>query len=948
MSGFAYGFNNSFDNYQNMRYEPLDERSRYGINTVGIPKRYKSPIIYDAGVDNYVFNEIKKAKYQGVFDPGSLGNKNIFMDSNKTNNKNSGYNEKKLRKNKAHYNKIGEGKNLLILKSETKYPLNYVSHTLRTDMNNYPKQGKNIYNFNNYYIETRNNNYRNIYSRSNDNKRNFLSPDNNGKRETYLLQNDNYLAKTINIEKLNKDYNKRFNEPKRTLYGKYSNNTISFNNLAKNFSPTFAPSRNPNLIKQNTMNYINVSYSKNLNNLTRDENENINNTYNFYNDIALDDYILNDNSIDKKDTKKDIKLITFYRKKLLNLFFWHMKNFFNLHFKSLFNQIIDLLKTSINNNEHNFEDKTIKNIASLKKELKSNSFYYGRNGKYNDLLKEVKKKEKNNLQLENVNNTNEIDIENIKYLNTDVNKLESKEMKIYNKSHLNKRIASYKKVINKKKFIGNNNNLNDHNNKYVKKKIPQGIYGKKIVQQKINKLKLFDLNEKNDDKNNNIQRKKNISKIEKTPIIRRRLKSPNSGIKDNKMLNSGIKIIDNSFLNRNNNNDDSIKLDEAVFENNMDKKSSEFDKNTPDNFAIDKNAIYTIKSQYEVKNENIESNSKANEFENYSNKNLENAISIITKVIENKERDDKENKIAYLVKIINNTINKDKSQNMELIKKYFNILKDSTNDFSNEEKKTSKKLDLSKDLIKKTQLKRNKKLKKNLFLSDIEDNKEKEDLSFEKNMYKSEDEDKNRNKRKKDKFRLIIKQIRLQRNIMNKNQFNFYRPKTPTKYNINSIIDNNNKTPKIIIKKTINIIFNKPNKNSNQQVEINKKELNEIEGGLLVKEGSEEKKISDHEEKEEENIELNNYISDINVINKEDKGKKLDEKFNEELSIRNMFKFRRSIFKFNKNKIKEGNNDQYNTETEIYEDYENFVFFLRTQLIYCFLSNKNNDNSFLD
>ena len=948
MSGFAYGFNNSFDNYQNMRYEPLDERSRYGINTVGIPKRYKSPIIYDAGVDNYVFNEIKKAKYQGVFDPGSLGNKNIFMDSNKTNNKNSGYNEKKLRKNKAHYNKIGEGKNLLILKSETKYPLNYVSHTLRTDMNNYPKQGKNIYNFNNYYIETRNNNYRNIYSRSNDNKRNFLSPDNNGKRETYLLQNDNYLAKTINIEKLNKDYNKRFNEPKRTLYGKYSNNTISFNNLAKNFSPTFAPSRNPNLIKQNTMNYINVSYSKNLNNLTRDENENINNTYNFYNDIALDDYILNDNSIDKKDTKKDIKLITFYRKKLLNLFFWHMKNFFNLHFKSLFNQIIDLLKTRINNNEHNFEDKTIKNIASLKKELKSNSFYYGRNGKYNDLLKEVKKKEKNNLQLENVNNTNEIDIEKIKYLNTDVNKLESKEMKIYNKSHLNKRIASYKKVINKKKFIGNNNNLNAHNNKYVKKKIPQGIYGKKIVQQKINKLKLFDLNEKNDDKNNNIQRKKNISKIEKTPITRRRLKFPNSGIKDNKMLNSGIKIIDNSYLNRNNNNDDSIKLDEAVFENNMDKKSSEFDKNTPDNFAIDKNAIYTIKSQYEVKNENIESNSKANEFENYSNKNLENAISIITKVIENKERDNKQNKIAYLVKIINNTINKDKSQNMELIKKYFNILKDSTNEFSNEEKKTSKKLDLSKDLIKKTQLKRNKKLKKNLFLSDIEDNKEKVDLSFEKNMYKSEDEDKNRNKRKKDKFRLIIKKIRLQRNIMNKNQFNFYRPKTPTKYNINSIIDNNNKTPKIIIKKTINIIFNKPNKNSNQQVEINKKELNEIEGGLVVKEGSEEKKISDHEEKEEENIELNNDINDINVINKEDKGKKLDEKFNEELSIRNMFKFRRSIFKFNKNKIKEGNNDQYNTETEIYEDYENFVFFLRTQLIYCFLSNKNNDNSFLD
>ena len=48
------------------------------LNYSTISRKKNSQIIYGTGVDDYVFNEIKKAKYQGCFDPGSLGNK-IFL-----------------------------------------------------------------------------------------------------------------------------------------------------------------------------------------------------------------------------------------------------------------------------------------------------------------------------------------------------------------------------------------------------------------------------------------------------------------------------------------------------------------------------------------------------------------------------------------------------------------------------------------------------------------------------------------------------------------------------------------------------------------------------------------------------------------------------------------------------------------------------------------------------
>ena len=99
MSAYDYNLNNSFDFYNNTMSVQRPAKKKYNINTMTLPKREKSPPIYDIGVDNYVINEIKKAKYQGIFDPGSFGNKNIFLDSTRANNRNS------IRNNQQKMNK---------------------------------------------------------------------------------------------------------------------------------------------------------------------------------------------------------------------------------------------------------------------------------------------------------------------------------------------------------------------------------------------------------------------------------------------------------------------------------------------------------------------------------------------------------------------------------------------------------------------------------------------------------------------------------------------------------------------------------------------------------------------------------------------------------------------------------------------------------------------------
>ena len=251
-------------------------------------------------------------------------------------------------------------------------------------------------------------------------------------------------------------------------------------------------------------------------------------------------------------------------------------------------------------------------------------------------------------------------------------------------------------------------------------------------------------------------------------------------------------------------------------------------------------------------------------------------------------------------------------------------------------------------------MKKNKKLNRNAFLSDFEDNEEKNDSKIEKNSFKSEDDDKIRNKKNKDKIRIIMKQIKLKSYNVDKIQYNQndnFRPKTPTKDNKNSQIETNNKTPKIIIKKTINIIFNKPNENIIKSDNENKKEINEQENILDTKEIDYNKDILDNNEnKSNSNLEMNLELDKDNVI-VEDQEKKNQNNIEKEFSIESFTKYRKSKVKFNQNEDEDeedSNNKEDITLTEKYQDCENLVYFLRSQLIYYFLVNKNSDDSFLD
>ena len=617
---------------------------------------------------------------------------------------------------------------------------------------------------------------------------------------------------------------------------------------------------------------------------------------------------------------------------------------------------------NINIKEHNFEDKTIKNIAILKKELKNNSYYYGFKRKYDSLLKEIKKKAITKNELDNINDNNEINNQNPTYEeNVIINDDENFEIN-NNENNFDIKAFSDKKNINKKIFNGNNN-LYKTDIKYTKKIIPKGVYGKKILKQQFKKLNIVKPNENNFE---NDQKKLN----DKSPIIRKKLKFPKSSINEKKIQNSGIKIIDNHL---NNLEKDNIKSDEENSENNINIKTDiNENKNKIDNFEIDKNAVYTIKSQYEEKDNtnNDEINNNENDIENYSNKNLQNAISIITKVIENKEKSEKEYKKDYLIKIITKINNK---ENFNLLKKYFNKLKEVKKEIPNEVKNIIEESELLNNLNQKSKLK-NKKLIKALFLSDVEDNKEQNESNIENNSYKSEDDDKDRRKRNNDKIRIIIKQIKLKRNIIDNHHIKI--PKTPKRDNKICLIPekNTNKTPKIIIKKTINIILNKPDKQTIQREEaISKEEIkleeinNEENKEKINKEENiednkmEEIEINDIKEQEEQfdiiknknefNPEMDLDI-EKNNLSIEDKEKIIENKFDKEFSIESFTKYRKSKAKQlikNEDEEEEDNiNEEDITLTEKYQDYENFVYLLRTQLIYCFLANKNYDDSFLE
>ena len=127
--------NTTFDHFPNeIRVNrSINVPNKYNMTTFSNTR--KTPIIYGRGVDDYVTNEIKKAKYQGCFDPGSLGNKNIFNDNTnlniekninlktKLNNQNKvldqNYRYSNFTSSSSRIQKYDEGKDLLIAKFST-------------------------------------------------------------------------------------------------------------------------------------------------------------------------------------------------------------------------------------------------------------------------------------------------------------------------------------------------------------------------------------------------------------------------------------------------------------------------------------------------------------------------------------------------------------------------------------------------------------------------------------------------------------------------------------------------------------------------------------------------------------------------------------------------------------------------------------------------------------
>ena len=133
---------------------------------------------------------------------------------------------------------------------------------------------------------------------------------------------------------------------------------------------------------------------------------------------------------------------------------------------------------------------------------------------------------------------------------------------------------------------------------------------------------------------------------------------------------------------------------------------------------------------------------------------------------------------------------------------------------------------------------------------------------------------------------------------------------------------------------------------------ISEEEIEEKQENILdTKEIDYNKDILDNNEnKSNSNLEMNLELDKDNVI-VEDQEKKNQNNIEKEFSIESFTKYRKSKVKFNQNEDEDeedSNNKEDITLTEKYQDYENLVYFLRSQLIYYFLVNKNSDDSFLD
>ena len=154
--------------------------------------------------------------------------------------------------------------------------------------------------------------------------------------------------------------------------------------------------------------------------------------------------------------------------KIVSLFMVHLSNFYLLHFRDIFKTFISQLKKSLKNDEYHFENKTIKNIALIKKKIKSNPFYYGHNKQFQNLLKEQNRKNPNstNKNKTKINSNIKIDIEKQAKIN-----LIRKRYVLDNKKNKDKNRQIMQNQKNNNKNTGPKKlKVEIINKKYIKKK----------------------------------------------------------------------------------------------------------------------------------------------------------------------------------------------------------------------------------------------------------------------------------------------------------------------------------------------------------------------------------------------------------------------------------------------------------------------------------------------
>ena len=385
------------------------------------------------------------------------------------------------------------------------------------------------------------------------------------------------------------------------------------------------------------------------------------------------------------------------------------------------------------------------------------------------------------------------------------------------------------------------------------------------------------------------------------------------------------------------------------------------------NFEVENNFTHTIigklKSKNDIGNDDNSENNDDDEIYTFSNKNLQNAISIITKIMESKEKqtnksndkdinkdnDKDQDKINTLLKRIFE--NKEK-KNVEILKKYFNKFK--SNNFRTDKKSFKKKKKYSLDIGENTDLN---KVKNNLIESKVYQNESSERNKKErKSMNDIETLKENATpNRRGSKFKVVIKKLKIHKSIT-KNIFNPKIRIRTSKKSIPSLTEINttpsrgslNKINSLIIDMNKNNLFkdkdNDENKPNIEKAKKDEKKVEESKSSIESDQSSENSNLNINNEMSKKNIDTNsdkNLRRNIKIISKKINNKDKRQSFaipNKRSSIEMFTKYIKNKAKLNLSN--ESMHDGDITLNEKFQDYENLIFYLRTQLIYCFIGNK--------